>query len=138
MFWATRLVCNKPYQIRFVLVLLFVVVISRLGYFRDSSWSGTVVAEYLGKVCLANPNGKSEFVIIFPNSFAEEQTELVRIDANECGNESRFANHDANLNNCEFNWRWIKGKLRVLIVAISDIQPNQEILVNYGTGFFKS
>jgi SET domain-containing protein len=98
---------------------------------------GTIVSEYLGKVRLADASCKSTFVIVFPNSFAKEETELVRIDAMECGNESRFANHAADKNNCEFNWRWIKGKLRILIVAVADIGKGEEILVNYGTGFFK-
>ena len=98
---------------------------------------GEIVSEYLGLVRMADASIRSEYVVIFPNSFAEDQTYHVRIDAWKMGNESRFINHSEDENNCEFNWRWIKGELRLLIVAIRDIQEGEEILVDYGNGFFK-
>ena len=54
------------------------------------------------------------------------------IDAGPMGNHTRFINHSCTKENCV-----AKILDEVTIVAIKDIEPGEELLLNYGEGYFE-
>ena len=60
------------------------------------------------------------------------------MDASACGNETRFINdfHGIGNQNAKFRNLWIAGEFHLFIQAYDDIEPGDEILVNYGMGYW--
>jgi len=97
------------------------------------------IGEYTGRVTLLTPEVyKSKYLVDYSNPY-EQGLEQVWVDAGDAGNETRYINdcsgtgHTANIH---FRRAWIGGRMQVVVQALVDIQPNQELLVEYGEGYW--
>jgi len=59
------------------------------------------------------------------------------VDAEKCGNASRFFNHSSNRPNVAFTKYLLTDPKVVFVRALKDIQAGTEIKVNYGDGYWK-
>ena len=89
-----------------------------------------VIGQYTGK--LVTPNKTGRYVAYSENC---------GIDANNIGNELRFINDYRNIAptmNVVFKTTYIDKKPRVLFVVTRNIQEGEQLLTDYGEGYWKA
>lgn len=68
-----------------------------------------------------------------------EKTNNYGVDAQKAGNELRFINDYRNINdkpNTILKNTFIDRRPKILVVALDNIEPDQEILLDYGEGYY--
>lgn len=93
-----------------------------------------VLGEYTGVI---STNG-GRYVAGFKNL---EYTNNFGVDAQESGNELRFINDYRNINvkpNTILKNVYIDKRPKILVVATEDIEEDEELLLNYGLGYYNS
>ena len=93
-----------------------------------------VVGEYTGKISTTG----GRYVAGFKNL---EYTNNFGVDAQESGNELRFINDYHNINvkpNTILKNVYIDKRPKILVVAIEDIEEDEELLLDYGLGYYNS
>ena len=105
------------------------------GLFATKAFSQyDIIGEYTGVIQKhkeADPDNRYLFNFI---------DDLV-IDARDCGNELRFVNSNMNISeepNVQSTNCFVGGLPRVLYVCTNDIEPDEEILINYGDEYNES
>eukprot|EP01114_Cavostelium_apophysatum_P011868 TRINITY_DN2640_c0_g1_i2.p1 TRINITY_DN2640_c0_g1~~TRINITY_DN2640_c0_g1_i2.p1 ORF type:complete len:358 (-),score=71.14 TRINITY_DN2640_c0_g1_i2:160-1233(-) len=110
-----------------------------IGVFSNSFIAnGTYVGEYTGKVLTHVEEPFSRYLVDFSNPHSEG-CDKVWSDALLDGNEMRYINDFMNTGHeCNVNFRkmFLDGIMRVYVQATADIQPDEEFLVDYGSGYW--
>ncbi|CAD8064725.1 unnamed protein product [Paramecium sonneborni] len=112
-------------------------VCNGLGLFsRQFIMKGELIILYIGEVLI---DDEEEIRDQFDDTFSfynyQLSDERYSLDSRFCGNESRFINHNSlNFNNCRTKQMFTCGQYQLAIYAIKNIDPEQEILLNYNEG----
>jgi len=100
--------------------------------------NGDYLGEYTGRVLTRVEEPFSKYLVDFSNPHSEG-CDKVWADALVEGNEMRFINDYKNTGSeCNVNFRkmFLDGIMRVYVQAIADLNPGDEILVDYGSGYW--
>ncbi|CAD8070010.1 unnamed protein product [Paramecium sonneborni] len=112
-------------------------VCNGLGVFaRNYIMKEELITQYIGEVLIED---EGEIRDKFDDTFSfynyQLNEEKYSLESRFCGNESRFINHNSkNLTNCYIQQIFSSGKFHLAIFALKDIEPEQEILLNYNEG----
>ncbi|CAD8145414.1 unnamed protein product [Paramecium pentaurelia] len=112
-------------------------VCNGLGLFsKQFIMKGELIIFYIGEVLIDDEDEiRDQFDDTFSFYNYQLSDERYSLDSRFCGNESRFINHNSlNLNNCRTNQIFTCGQYQLAIYAIKNIDPEQEILLNYNEG----
>ena len=93
-----------------------------------------ILGEYTGKI--TSTGGR--YVAGFKNL---EYTNNFGVDAQDSGNELRFINDYRNINtkpNTILENTYIDKRPKILVIATDDIDEDEELLLDYGTGYYNS
>jgi len=114
----------------------------QLGLFANRDLKqGIFLGEYTGRV-LVNLEDvmTSKYLVDYSNPF-EEDCDRVWVDAKNEGNELRFINDfkgTGKKENITFKRVWVGGMMRVCGQITADIQAGEEILTDYGEGYWNN
>jgi len=110
--------------------------ISGWGAFsRDTIKKGSLIEEYTGEIIsVEESENRGDFYKDKKVSYLFELNESENIDAYFFGNNIRFANHSRDCNSFAQVMK-VQGEHRVGIYAMRDIEPEEEILFDYGEHF---
>jgi len=100
--------------------------------------NGTYIGEYTGRVLTHVEEPFSRYLVDYSNPHSEG-CEKVWVDALLEGNEIRYINDFKNTGhnmNVTFRKMFLDGIMKVFVQAIADIKANDEILVDYGDGYW--
>lgn len=116
--------------------------ISEYGYFAIEPISeNTFIGEYAGRWKYRQKNDKSRYLAKVNLDDATNLDFELDVDADTIGNETRFINSaskDCKLKqNARMETVWSDGFLCIFVYAISFIQPNEEIILDYGNDYFE-
>jgi len=103
--------------------------------------TGIFLGEYTGRV-LVNLEDvmTSKYLVDYSNPF-EEDCDRVWVDAKNEGNELRFINDfkgTGKQENITFKRVWLGGMMRVCGQITADVQPGEELLTDYGEGYWNN
>jgi SET domain-containing protein len=97
--------------------------------------AGSLVIEYLGEVIdeqqmQTRMQNQRKFTPNDPNFYIMQLDSGLYVDGKHRGNESRFINHSCDPN-CELQPWLVKGRMRIAIMAIKDIAPEEPLSYDY-------
>lgn len=109
------------------------------GLFADRSIKkGEMIGEYTGRLVEDfEVDATNKYLFYYPSKIAkdsEKQREFY-IDALSAGNYTRFANHMKNPN-AERRYVPHNGKWHVIFIAVKDIAKDEQIFIDYGSGYW--
>ncbi len=93
--------------------------------------AGDVLGEYVGQIEPKSGNADMVYSMMIKPSTVE----LGLISAAKLGNWTRFINHACE-SNTHFATSWSGGRYRTLVISDRDIQPFEEVTVDYGAGYW--
>jgi len=96
------------------------------------------IGEYTGKVLLQVEQPYSHYLVDFSNPHSEG-CDKVWVDALKEGNETRYINDARNTNrpyNVTFKKMFLDGIMRVYVQCVLDVKKGEELLVDYGDGYW--
>jgi histone-lysine N-methyltransferase EZH2 len=97
----------------------------------DRIKSGEFIGEYVGEVI---PNNEAErrglIADKIKRSYLFDTGSELCVDSTKFGNRLKFANHSATPN-CAPKQLRVNGALRLAFYAVEDIEPNEELFINY-------
>ena len=104
------------------------------GLIATKKWEKfNIVGEYTGIISLDDKDVKyTAYLSLIDN-------DSLGIDAKYCGNEMRFINDYRNLRdrpNVRLEIVYIDKKPKVLVIVLEDIDENEELLLDYGEGYW--
>jgi SET domain-containing protein len=96
---------------------------------------GTLVIEYLGEVIdeqqmQTRMQNQRKYTPNDPNFYIMQLDSGLYVDGKHKGNESRFINHSCDPN-CELQPWLVRGRMRIGIFAIRDIEPEEPLSYDY-------
>ena len=103
---------------------------------------GTLIGEYGGVLRVENPVGDIENKYVLATDFSYRNKSLI-VDAEKSGNFSRFLNHSSGAIeqlggvNVLFIDLVLDGRPLFAIFAARDILPNEQLLFDYGEGYWQ-
>ncbi|CAD8153371.1 unnamed protein product [Paramecium pentaurelia] len=112
-------------------------VCNGLGVFaRNYIMKDELIILYIGEVLIDDEDEiRDQFDDTFTFYNYQLNEDKYTLESRFCGNESRFINHNSkDLMNCKTRQIFSSGKFQLAIYALKDIQPEQEILLNYNEG----
>jgi len=96
---------------------------------------GNLIAEYTGEIIsVQESEARGDFYKENESSYLFELNECENIDAYFYGNNIRFANHSKSCNSYAQIMK-VNGEHRVGIYATRNIEPEEEIVFDYGESF---
>ena len=102
------------------------------GLFADSGMaSGGFIAEYVGVLYAKRHTAPSAYSMFYPSYDGAYE-----VDAAEYGNVCRFVNHSSTRSNAAYKHVLHEGVVHVVCIAIADIAPAEQILVDYGASYW--
>ncbi|KAG0705966.1 hypothetical protein DFH29DRAFT_799275 [Suillus ampliporus] len=115
-----------------------------LGVFLlEPAKQGDLIVEYVGELIYEMTfDSRGEVADYRGRSYVFGLNEALSLDSSRAGNSSRFINHSGASNasetqcNCRAFARLVNGEHRIGIFAIMNIDPESEILIDYGPAFF--
>ncbi|CAK77839.1 unnamed protein product (macronuclear) [Paramecium tetraurelia] len=112
-------------------------VCNGLGVFaRNYIMKDELIILYIGEVLIDDEDEiRDQFDDTFTFYNYQLNEDKYSLESRFCGNESRFINHNSqNLMNCKTRQIFSSGKFQLAIYALTEISPQQEILLNYNEG----
>ncbi|CAD8074574.1 unnamed protein product [Paramecium sonneborni] len=112
-------------------------VCNGLGVFtRNYIMKDELIILYIGEVLIDDEDEiRDQFDDTFTFYSYQLNEDKYSLESRFCGNESRFINHNSqNLMNCKTRQIFSSGKFHLAIYALKDIEPEQEILLDYNEG----
>jgi hypothetical protein len=111
------------------------IVCGERGVFAEKEFKvGDIIGQYTGKIVTSDAFGKYVASL-------KTDDDLLGVDAENTGNEMRFINDYRNIKpepNCQLSHTSVDGKPIVLVCVVKQINENDELLLNYGEGYWKS
>ena len=111
------------------------IVCGERGVFTEKEFKvGDIIGQYTGKIVTSEEFGK------YIASLCTDD-DLLGIDAENMGNEMRYINDHRNIKpkpNCKLSHTSVDGKPVILVVVINHINENDELLLDYGNGYWES
>ena len=104
------------------------------GLFAETSIAcGAFIGEYTGIVRQSSTHSSDDgsYTFLYPSSEVSYE-----ICAREFGNVIRFINHNSASANVQFRRVHHEGLMHIVCFAISDIEPHQQLLVDYGAAYW--
>eukprot|EP01035_Chromulina_nebulosa_P026154 gene26154-34199_t len=94
---------------------------------------GVYIGEYTGIVRQSSVHSSDDdsYTFLYPSSEVSYE-----ICAREFGNVIRFINHNSTSANVQFRRVHHEGLMHIVCFAISDIEPHQQLLVDYGAAYW--
>lgn len=109
------------------------VVTGERGVFAEKDFKiGDIIGQYTGKIVSSGAFGK--YVALL-----QTDDDLLGVDAGDMGNETRYINDYRNITdkpNCQLSHTSVDGKPVILVTVINNINTNDELLLNYGEGYW--
>lgn len=97
-------------------------------------YNGDFINEYIGEFGLTRDSEKQDSPYLIEKDCLDENVNWW-IDSQRTGNYSRFINH-SNSPNSKLYFTFFKGRYRVFAMAIKDIEPDEQILFDYGDDYW--
>jgi hypothetical protein len=96
--------------------------------------NGDFINEYTGEFGITRDLSKRESSYLIEENCLDEQFSWW-IDSQRLGNYSRFINHSSEPNT-KLYFTFFKEKYRVFVMAIKNIEPDEQVLLNYGKDYW--